>query len=251
MTYIILHDNIKLVKKLTATSQLKSKEEDKMKTENMNMEMTIKELYTIFNKLNETFYNNELPEPQIVVTETAKKGAFGWFTPYSAWSTEDKKIEKFEIALSAEYMTRKDMKLEEEGGMIDVIRTLHHEMIHLFCHINDIKDTSRQGRYHNKNFKKACEDHGFIFKDEAPDSTIGWSRAYLSDQTKAVINSWNSNEDAFKLARVGGTFTKQTKEKKPSSTVSYMCPKCEEKLRAKREMNIMCGDCDEQFEEQE
>lgn len=44
----------------------------------------------------------------------------------------------------------------------EVIATLLHEMVHNYCHVNGIKDTSRSGTYHNKRFKEECEKRDLI-----------------------------------------------------------------------------------------
>lgn len=210
----------------------------------MNMSKTIKELYRVFNLLNEALFNSELPEVQIVVMETAKSNAYGWFTPYASWTDAKGEVEKFEIALSAEYLNSKLSYDGTEQRYLKIIETLLHEMIHLYCHVNDIKDTSRQGRYHNKRFKEACEQHGMYFEIESPNATIGWSQALLTVDSQKLIESWAINPDAFKLARVI-----RSKTASKSSQVAYSCPSCDLKIRGKRDLNIKCGDCDETLEE--
>lgn len=203
----------------------------------INSKMAIEELHKAFDLLNKEFYEGKLPEPYIVIHQTANKNALGWFTPHKVWTDKEGEIEKHEIAISAEYLNNCFFK---------VIETLHHEMIHLYCHTNGIKDTSRQGRYHNKKFKEECLKRGFYYKDETPDKTHGWTFASITDKTKEVIESWNLNTDAFKLARAMPK--KVNKPKKKSPTVSYECPECDAKVRGKRELNIMCGDCEKKME---
>lgn len=198
----------------------------------VNTETAIAELYKAFNKLNARFYNNELPEVMIVIFETAKKNAYGWFTPDKVWTDKESTTEMHEIAMSAEFMNR---------DWIEVMQTLHHEMIHLYCHIKGIKDTSRNGRYHNKNFKAECEAHGFEFKIQEPDKRIGWSQAELTEESQKIIaEEFGINPDAFKLARAI-----TTKEKKVRNRSKYECLCCEYSLRGKSGLNIVCGDCEE------
>lgn len=42
----------------------------------------------------------------------------------------------------------------------EIIATLRHEMVHYYCCVNNIKDTSRNGAYHNERFKTECEKRG-------------------------------------------------------------------------------------------
>ena len=57
-------------------------------------------------------------------------------------------------------------------GAEPVLATLLHEAAHGVAHVRGIKDTSRQGRYHNTRFKLLGEELGLTIT-QAP--TIGWS----------------------------------------------------------------------------
>lgn len=198
----------------------------------ITMEKCIAELHKAFDLLNKTYYNNELPTPMITVYPTAKQNAFGWFTPAKLWTDENKETQLHEIALSAEYMNR---------SYIDVIGTLHHEMIHLYCHINGIKDTSRNGKYHNKNFKEESEKRGFVYDYDTPDKRHGWSFNKKSEELIETIKSFNLDEDAFKVARA---IEKQNK--RPQRRFSYECG-CGTRIRGKAGLNITCNDCGMDF----
>ena len=205
----------------------------------MNSQKTITELHKAFNMLNQAFYDNALPTPYIVIYETAKKSAYGWFTPSKVWQDADGNDVMHEIALSAEYMNR---------DYVDVIGTLHHEMIHLYCHTNGIKDTTASGRYHNKNFKNESEARGFYYpEDFTPDKVIGWSQSRLTDETKELIKSFQLDEAAFALARV---IPQKKAASKSNSQSKYICPDCFESFRAKKNLNVMCGDCNVAYEEE-
>lgn len=108
-------------------------------------------------KINEHFFGGELPEI-IINTEPTKK-ALGHF-----WAKRWKhgENEYSEINISPIFFDR---------GPLSVVNTLHHEMVHLFNNIHDIKDTS--GKRHNKKFHQACLDHG-LFSDKIP-GPIGYT----------------------------------------------------------------------------
>src|SRR3954471_21320376 len=57
-------------------------------------------------------------------------------------------------------------------GPVDVLGTLLHEATHALAFVRDIKDTSRQGRYHNRRFATLAAELG-LHITEAPG--IGWS----------------------------------------------------------------------------
>ena len=61
-------------------------------------------------------------------------------------------------------------------GAADVLGTLLHEAAHALAHVRDIKDTSRQGRWHNARFKALAEEVGI---EVAKDPRSGWSPTTL------------------------------------------------------------------------
>ena len=156
-----------------------------------NLQPVITELHKAFNYLNKAYYDNKLPEVVIAIRSQGKRaGVMGWFTPAKVWS--DGESEKHEIVITAETLNRDGM---------DIMRTLHHEMIHLYCETNGIKDTSRNGAYHNKNFKEECLKRGFFYESDKPDNTIGWSMALLKPETMAYMKKWDIDYSVFGLAR--------------------------------------------------
>lgn len=63
-------------------------------------------------------------------------------------------------------------------------QTLLHEAAHALAHVRDMKDTSRQGRYHNKTFVAVAESLGLHWPDgREPHKTIGFSAVELRDET--------------------------------------------------------------------
>ena len=68
---------------------------------------------------------------------------YGHFTVGQVWKAEESHYN--EINISAEHLDR---------NIENVMATLQHELVHFYCQINNIADTSHGGRYHNKNFKR-------------------------------------------------------------------------------------------------
>lgn len=210
-----------------------------MSTQDKNLAMVIKELHKAFDCFNKEFYNNELPKVIITIQSRGKRNALGWFTCGKVWS--DGTQEKHEINISAEYTNREFM---------DIMRTLHHEMIHLYCAVNDIKDCSRGGTYHNSQFKKASEEHGFYYKENAFDKKYGWSFSELTNESIEKIKAFGLNEELFSLKRYDFNAV-QNKEKKKSNIIKWQCS-CGQIVRSSKDgLNIICGDCGSKFEKQE
>jgi hypothetical protein len=62
----------------------------------------------------------------------------------------------------------------------EVLTTLLHEAAHGLADIRGIKDTSRQGRWHNKRFAALADELGL---DTTKDSRTGWSPCTLREAT--------------------------------------------------------------------
>jgi hypothetical protein len=193
----------------------------------LNMGRTTVELERIYLHLNHYYFKNELPDVQITVQSSGKRPALGWCTRDKRWRGNGKQ-ECREINISAEYLDRKDKA---------IVTTLLHEMVHLYCAENGIKDTSRSGTYHNEKYKTAAEAHGLnITKNEK----YGWHDSTLADP--GIMDKLKVNRQAFTVARQaaqpksGGT---------KSSSRKYVCPACATTVRATKEVSIICGDCQE------
>jgi hypothetical protein len=209
-----------------------------------NSDVTISELNRAYRLFNEHIFNNYLEDAYIIVTSTAKQKANGYFTVQKVWTDVENKIERHEIGIGAEYMNR---------PLLEIMRTLLHEMVHLYCESNEIQDTSRQNRYHNKKFKKACEENGMFYPEGfVPDDKYGWSAAQLTPETVELVKSWEINEEAFKLYRKRfDTAPKgdDEEEKKPRVlfNIKHMCPKCFAEFKAPAPLNVTCNECEEEY----
>jgi len=66
-------------------------------------------------------------------------------------------------------------------GPADVLATLLHEAAHALAHVRGIKDTSRQGRWHNAKFKALAEELGI---EVTKDDRIGWPPTAIPAATR-------------------------------------------------------------------
>lgn len=182
---------------------------------NKNLQPVLTELHKAFDLFNEKYYGGQLPQVVIAIRSQGKRvGVLGWFTPAKVWT--DGNEDKHEIVITAETLNR---------DWMDIMQTLHHEMIHLYCETNDIKDTSRQGKYHNKTFRDEACKRGFEHLNPKPDSKIGWSYITLTEATKAVVEGWGINKEVFGVARKSFGQGKEKKKKK-SNIIKWTCPSC-------------------------
>lgn len=201
----------------------------------------IKELYTIFNALNDKYFDYSLPTPFITIKQgkTKTKNVYGTFCK-KAWLHKDgEKIdengnavdvideERFhEIAMSGEYLAR---------PFANMCATMCHEMIHLYCATNGIEDTSNKGVYHNAKFKTEAEKRGLII-EKAP--TIGWSVTTPTEEFIQFVNNIGVNTKVFDYFRASESFTTSATSKK-----RWVCPICGQQVSGKKDAKIGCWSC--------
>lgn len=190
-----------------------------------NLSVNIKFLEKAFDLLNKEYFENTLSKPVITVQSSPK--TYGHFTTGKIW--KDNAESFHEINISAESLNR---------PVQETIGTLLHEMVHLYCSENGIKDTSRGGTYHNKIFKVEAERRGLII---GYDTKIGHSKTTPTEKLLQFINEKKLNQT---ITYHREKTEKQAKKKKTSSTRKYVCPDCEQSIRATKEVHIKCADCD-------
>lgn len=186
-----------------------------------SLKPVIEKLESLFSKFNEKFYNNELQTPVITVSPDTTKGAYGWCTAWKAWTVgEQKKIADLST------LTKEDLEaMKKDDGFYEinicaehlarpfeqVAETLLHEMVHLYNLQIGVQDTS------------------------------------LNDEAKAFVDGMQDKK--FELHRKslpkipGAAKTKQSSRK-------YVCPVCGCIIRATKEVHVICGDCNVEFEEE-
>jgi SprT-like family len=213
-----------------------------------NIKKITDELHKSFHFFDKTFYNNSLPEPSILVQNRGnRKNVLGWCTVNKTWRDYSVNEKKYEITLVAEYL---------HLGMLPILSTLLHEMAHLYNLVNNIKDTTRGGSYHNKKFKEIAGKSGLIIEHH---KSYGWTITRLQQATINLIKNSDIKEEAFTIYRIDPSQKQiedeeepeleETLEKPKSSRRKYICPSCDTKISATREVSVICGDCGVAFEE--
>ena len=178
--------------------------------------------------LNKKFFGGELPP--VIITIQSSPRAYGHYTTWeNTWVGEGQGFH--EINIGAETLDR---------DASEVLATLSHEMCHHYCAVNNIKDTSRGGTYHNKKFKEVAEGTGAILVDYDP--RIGYSPTRPTDALIAFIEEqgWTG----VNLSRQSILGLPGGKGRGRSNGVrKYVCPNCHCSVRATKAVNIGCLDC--------
>lgn len=208
-------------------------------------------LENAFIVLNNIYFNDALPET--VITIQSSQRTYGHITVQKIW--RDSWDSYHEINISAEHLNR---------PIENIIATLLHECCHLYAMENNIKDTSNGGRYHNKKFKQIAEQRDLKISHA---QYIGWSVTEPTEKLKATIKE-NNLDAEFDYVRMGAYVTTGGTDgtdgdldgtggmggnspKKKSSTRKYICTCCHNSVRATKDVNIMCMDCNLQMIKQE
>jgi nitrogen fixation protein len=195
--------------------------------------------------LNADFFGNELERPVITIQSTPK--AYGHFTLYNAWRVKGQGVPEINIGAGT-----LDRPIE------NVLATLLHEMIHQHNAVNGIQDVSRGGHYHNRKFKESAEQRGLLIDKS---EKYGWCITEPADNLlewilENDIPDIELNRNEFNWQSFGGggnrgrTEGGNGKPIKKSSYRKYICPLCFTAVRATKEVNVKCGDCNVTMEKE-
>lgn len=180
-----------------------------------------------FDTLSRVYFENSLPK--VVITIQTSPTAHGYITVNKIWEGTNERYR--EINISAETINR---------PIENVMATLLHEMVHLFCMENNLLDTSKGGKYHNKTFKKEAEkrDLEISYADY-----IGYSVTKPTVRFIDVLKANGLYGDSIEHHRITGCRSSGGTSPKKSSTRKYTCPSCGISVRATKDVNIGCLDC--------
>ena len=176
----------------------------------------------------------------ITIQSTPK--AYGHVSVCDRWISEDKG--RKELNIGAGTLNR---PIEE------IVATMLHEMVHIYCMQNGIQDTSRGYKYHNKRFKEESEKRDLIIEHH---ESYGWT---ITKPTDKLIEFCIKQEfEEIKVTRLdsvvippsrttgegeGGTPIVTPTGKAKSSTRKYACSLCGNSVRATKDLALICGDC--------
>jgi curved DNA-binding protein CbpA len=183
-------------------------------------------------------WNPEIPPAVIIIASgtDGKNPRWGHHAP-GRWNVAGQQYA--EIMISGEGLRR---------SSAEVLGTLLHEAAHALAHARGIKDTSRQGRYHNKHFKTCAEELGLVIEH---DDRHGWSANTITDVTRiAYARQLADLTQAMTLWRHGETTTGPT-TRRNTNLIAAACP-CGRSIRVAAstlaEAPITCQACDGDFQ---
>lgn len=191
---------------------------------------TVAYLGKLYDYINAELFGGELTKPVITIQRDERNKTNGWWSVAKVWRENADDDGEHELNMTAQQLNR---------PFNEIAATMIHEMCHQYANVHEMQDTSRGGNYHNKLFKKVAETHGLTV---ACAPQIGWSVTTLTDDTAAKIAEFtaaNPCDIIYRLPVMKGQTVKT------SSTRKYICPVCGMSVRATKQVNIKCVDCDE------
>ena len=191
--------------------------------EPMKMSDVVTKLESLFDILNRVYFDNALPKPVITVQSTPK--AYGHCSTKKIWKSENDG--QYEINIGAEFLNRPSA---------NTAATMCHEMVHLYCLVNEIQDTCQKGRYHNKTFKAECESRDLIVEY---DRANGYAHTSPTDAFKAKLAEAGVDL-SVRFARV---MPKAKAKAEREKAHRYVCPVCGQEVRTTSELSLICGHC--------
>ena len=198
-------------------------------------------LENAYRLLNQEYFQGSLID--VFITIQSSPRSYGHTTVQKIWKEAGDKNagSYYELNISAEYLDR---------PIINVMATLLHEMIHIYCLENKIKDTSNGYRYHNKKFKQEAEKRDLKM---SYNNYIGWSITEPTGEFIATLEKLDLLDLKLEHYRAGGVSDydvdvdghDKDRKKKKSSTRKYQCPTCKISVRATKDVYLICGNCKE------
>jgi len=186
----------------------------------------------------------ELPNISVALAagSSSKQKKYGHFAP-ERWVTDEGKVH--ELFIGAEPL---------QDGPAQLFATILHEAAHAYSHANGEKDTSRQGRYHNKTFKVNAAKLGYVC-DEKPDSKTGFSWGKADE---LAMKKYKSQIDRLSQALSLYRVMEPERERKSNNNgvvaecACYMTTGEPRKIRVSKKVYrlgpITCGVCGQPFE---
>ena len=179
----------------------------------------------------------ELPSVVIIIA-SGSDGKHPRYGHHAAdrWNVAGERLA--EIMISGEGLSR---------TATDVLGTLLHEAAHALAAERGIKDTSRQGRYHNRHFAALATELGI---EVTQDPRTGWSPTTVPASTAAAYrDQLTALQAAMTMWRSSETPT--TRTRRSSNLIAAVCP-CDRIIRVATSTlaaaPITCEACGGKFE---
>ena len=208
-----------------------------------NYNRAVQYLSKVAKMIDADWFNGVL-EGKYTVTVQSTPLSHGHCSVSPVW-TNNNGVATYEINVSAETCAR---------PIDEVVGTLTHELTHLYNFVHSVHDVSNNGYYHNMRFKHEAEKHGLIINKH---DRYGWTLTECNeDMLQWVIDNELQDiavarKSPYSMITIGGKAGNGTGEKPKtrtkSNSIKWICPCCGAIIRSTKEVNVICGDCNERF----
>lgn len=181
-------------------------------------------LTNLYKKINEQIFHGILP-PVLFKIYRGQRSQSGWAVVYQEYN------HTYIITVSQARITDNEQL---------IYSNMFHQIIHILNHEQNILDTSRQGRYHNKKFKLQGEKIGCQMRR---DNYYGFSDIVVPDQ---LIDKIGFNNLASRLKNASENDKNRVANRK-GKIVTFYCPVCNRTAKASDSMKLYCGFCNVQM----
>lgn len=196
---------------------------------------TINGLSAMYDYFNEKLFNGELIKPVITINPIERDKKYGWLTKDKLWAKPENGDTMYELNISAQFLDR---------PISEIAATLLHEMCHQWSRVNGFQDTARLDSFHNKLFREVAENHGLkAYVTERH----GWSDAVLNARGEELLAAFLAEKPLELMYRARQIKPKRVRD---VSVRKYVCPDCKASVRATKSVNVWCGNCKTQFQEE-
>jgi len=204
-----------------------------MTKNNQSIKPAVVELERLFKAINKKKFNGSLPWCAIIVQSTSNKNAHGWFFANS-WVRKGDRKPVHELSMCAESLNR---------PIEDILNTLIHEMVHLYCHVNDIGDC--KNNYHNVKFKVQCN---LVDLECTQIPRYGWASTKLTPKLKKELMALRPKKTAFTVFRK----SEMGRQKRGSKLKKWQCPQCKTNIRVgylpENFPGVDCRECGREYQ---
>jgi hypothetical protein len=190
-----------------------------------------------FDYFNATLFGGQLPPALLNFSRAAN--TLGFFAP-KRWSADGKSIAN-EISLNPTHLKSRPQR--------DTSSTLVHEMAH---HWQEELGTPSRGGYHNREWAAKMEEIGLMPKSyDKPGTRTGYkvSHDIIEGGAFAVAFAAMPQENHLPWLCSESDEGPAKKKPRPASKVKFTCPECGCNAWGKPNLRLVCGDCDEEMED--
>lgn len=117
----------------------------------------------------------------VIVTGSGMVGPPRWgHFRANGWTERAEKGAALDLAIGEMFVAGETLA----RGAEYTVETMLHEAAHVLAQVRGIKDTSRQGRWHNQRFRTLAEEMGLEYPQESAHPQVGFSQCLMTPGTR-------------------------------------------------------------------